>query len=186
VYAVQGPQDPSYSQLEIGNSKIVASMLGRIGAGTEFVLVAGHSSGSFVAHELLGQLAGGFDPGNVTAGMVVYFDLDGGQSGLSQPIVDRLRKAYFVAALDGATGTYSPNHDSMLSAGATYAAAGGYLEHDASASACNPGAAWCVHVTPITTTPHDPSNGGPADYADFSTSPVTHTWLDAKAAEAGL
>jgi len=62
----------------------------------------------------------------------------------------------------------------------------GYLEHDASASGCNAGAAWCVHVTPITTTPHDPSNGGPPDYADFSASAVTHTWLDAKAAEAGL
>jgi hypothetical protein len=186
VYAVQGPQDPSYSQLEIGNSKIVASLLGQVDAATGFVLVAGHSSGSFVAHELLGQLAGGLDPDDVTAGKVVYFDLDGGQSGLSQPIVGRLRRAYFVAALDGATGTFSPNHDSMTSAGATYAAAGGYLENDSSASGCDPGAQWCVHVTLINTQPHDKSNGGSADYADFVDRPVAHAFIDAKATEAGL
>ena len=44
------------------------------------------SSGTFVAHELLGQLQGGLDPMNVTAGKVVYFDLDGAGAGLSVPI----------------------------------------------------------------------------------------------------
>lgn len=187
IWAVQGPNDPSYSNLEIGNSKIVAAMLPRVGAQTKFVLVAGHSSGSFVAHELLGQLAGGLDPQAVTAGRVVYFDLDGGESGLTAASVARLRKAYFVGSRDGATGTDSPNLSTMQAAGATYASAGGYWQNDASSSGCDAGAAWCVHVTLITTRPHDPTTGDPLlDYADFAGRPVCHSWIDAKASAAGL
>jgi hypothetical protein len=151
VWAVQGPNNPAYSNLEIGNSKIVAALLPKVGPSTRFVLAVGHSSGSFVAHELLGQLEGGLDPNGVTANRVVYFDLDGGQSGLSGPIVGRLKRAYFAASRDGAT--WSPNAQAMKSLGATYAGAGGYYENDASGSGCNAGATWCVHVTLITTKP---------------------------------
>ena len=187
IWAVQGPNDPSYSNFEIGNSKIVAAMLPLVGASTKFILVAGHSSGSFVAHEMLGQLDGGLDPMNVTAGLVVYFDLDGGESGLTASSVGRLRRAYFVSSLDGATGTYSPNADTMKTLGQTYASAGGYLENDASQSGCNAGADWCVHMTLITTKPHDPTNSdAQPDYSDFSGRPVCQAYVDEKAQEAGL
>lgn len=187
IWAVQGPSDPSYSAKEIGNSKIVAAMLPHVSASTKFVLVAGHSSGSFVAHELLGQLQSGLDPAGVTNKKVVYFDLDGGTTGLGAPIVDRLRRAYFVGSFDAATSTYSPNHADMQSAGATYPAAGGYWQNDASGSGCNAGAVWCVHVTLITTKPHDPTTGDPLrDYSEFSGRSVVHAYVDAKATEAGL
>lgn len=187
VYAVQGPADPSYSQFEIGNSKIAAALGTEVQASTPFVLVAAHSSGSFVAHELLGQLAGGLDPGGVTAGKIVYFDLDGGQSGLTQASVDRLRKAYFTSAFDAGTGTYSPNHGTMTALGATYASKGGYFDTDASAAGCQAGATWCLHMTLITTRPHDPTAAdGVPDYSDFAGRPVQHDYVDAKAAEAGL
>jgi hypothetical protein len=187
IFAVQGPNDPSYSNFEIGNSKLVAAMLPRVASGTKFILVAGHSSGSFVAHEMLGQLAGGLDPTNITAGRVVYFDLDGGESGLTQSIVARLRHAYFVASRDGATGTDSPNMPTMQSLGATYASAGGYWQNDASGSGCDAGAVWCVHTTLITTVPHDPTTGSPqADYSDFKGRSVTTAYIEAKAKEAGL
>jgi hypothetical protein len=187
VYCVQGPADPGYSQLEIGNSKIVAHLLGQIGPGTKYILAAAHSSGSFVAHELLQQLAGGLDPQGLTAGKVVYFDLDGGSSGLSAPIVARLHSAYFIGARDGATGTDSPNHAVMVNAGATYAAAGGFWELDASGSGCDAGATWCVHMTLVTTQPHDPTKAdGIADYSDFAGRAVAKAYIDAKAGEAGL
>ena len=187
VWAVQGPADPSYSGAEIGNSKIIAALLPHVSTATKFILAVGHSSGSFVAHELLGQLAGGHDPGGVTDKRVVYFDLDGGTTGLSTTIVDRLRRAYFVGSLDGPTGTFSPNHGDMEGAGATYAAAGGYWQNDAAGSGCNAGAKWCVHVTLITTRPHDPTNADPLrDYSDFAGRPVCTSYLDAKGAEAGL
>jgi hypothetical protein len=187
LWAVQGPNDPQYVNAEIGNSKIVAKMVPLVDSQTKFILAAGHSSGSFVAHELLGQLAGGLDPKGVTAGRVVYFDLDGGGTGLTTQSVDRLRNAYFVGSHDGKTNTDSPNLGDMQSLGATYASAGGYWQNDASGSGCNAGAQWCVHVTLITTRPHDPTNASPQlDYSDFAGRPVCHTWIDAKSTEAGL
>jgi hypothetical protein len=187
LWAVQGPNDRTYSNLEIGNSRIVTTMLPLVGQRTHFVLVAGHSSGSFVAHELLGRLAGGMDNQGVTAGRVVYFDLDGGGSGLTPRAVGRLRHAYFVAAHDGMTGTDSPRLATMRSLGATYASAGGYWQDDAGDSRCNEGAQWCVHDALITTRPHAPTNAsGQLDYTDFTGRPACHSWIDAKADEAGL
>jgi hypothetical protein len=166
LWAVQGPNDLTYSNFEIGNSRIVATLLPLVGPSTRFVLVAGHSSGSFVAHELLGRLAGGMDLEGVTAGRVVYFNLDGGASGLTSGAVGRLRHAYFVAAHDGKTGTDSPRLATMRSLGATYASAGGYWEDDARDSGCHAGAQWCVH--------------------DALIRDACHSWIDAKADEAGL
>ncbi len=186
VYAVQGPAQPGYDSAEIGNSKIAAALGEQLSAETGFVLMVGHSSGSFVAHELLRQLEGGLDPSGATAGRVVYFNLDGGLGGLTQPAVDRLRRGYFVGALDGDSGTASPNRGDMMNGGAIYGAAGGYWELDASGSGCAPGATWCVHMTPITTLPHDPGDGSEIDYADFEGRPVTHSFIDAKIDEAGL
>jgi hypothetical protein len=187
LWAVQGPNDRTYSNLEIGNTRIVATMLPLVGPRTRFVVVAGHSSGSFVAHELLGRLAGGMDPEGVTAGRVVYFNLDGGASGLTVRSVGRLRHVYFVAAHDGATGTDSPRLATMRSLATTYASAGGYWQDDASDSGCQQGAQWCVHDTLITTRPHAPTSASAQlDYSDFTGRPASHGWIDAKADEAGL
>jgi len=185
VYAVQGPADVSYSQLEIGNSKIAASLVARGGSG--FILALAHSSGSYVAHELLRQVAGGLDAGGVTADRIVYFDLDGGIAGLDGPTVARTRRAYFVAARDASTGTDSPNRSSMIAGAEAYPDRGGYYELDGSGAGCNAGATWCLHMTLITTKPHDPSNAnGPADYGDYEGRPVEHAFVEAKSTDAGL
>lgn len=188
LWAVQGPNLIEYQNKEIGNSKIAELLVSKVSATTKFALVLAHSSGSFVAHELLGQLAGGLDPNDVTAGKVVYFDLDGGQSGLSTPIVARLRKAYFVSPLDKTNGTPGFNTASMQSAGATYASAGGFLEVDASASGCNAGATACVHVSLVNAHPHDPSTALlDLDYGMLDTAhPVAVAYLTMKATEAGI
>jgi hypothetical protein len=187
LWAVQGPNELTYGNLEIGNSRIVTTLLPLVGPGTRFVLVAGHSSGSFVAHELLGRLAGGLDPQGITAGRVVYFNLDGGASGLTPGAVGRLRRAYFVAAHDGNTGTDSPRMETMRSLGATYASAGGYWQGEASDAGCRRGARWCVHDTLITTRPHLATRASPQlDYSDFTGRQPCHTWIDAKADEAGI
>ncbi len=187
VYAVQGPADVYYSGFEIGNSKIAGALQAQVGVDTEFVLVAAHSSGTYVAHELLGQLESGLDPSGVTDGRVVYFDLDGGSGGLYPAAVDRLRKAYFVAAVDPAIGTYSPNQPTMASTGATYASKGGYFELDVSGSGCNAGGVWCMHMTVITEHPHDPNvASGNTDYTDYAASSVVTRYITQKASEAGL
>jgi hypothetical protein len=187
LWAVQGPGDRTYSNREIGNARIIATMLPLVGERTRVVIVAGHSSGSFVAHELLARLAGGMDPRGVTEGRVVYFDLDGGASGLTPRSVGRLRHAYFVAAHDGTTGTDSPRLATMRSLGATYPSAGGYWQDDARDSGCREGAQWCVHDALITTRPHAAANASAQlDYSDFAGRDACHSWIDAKADEAGL
>ncbi|NUO52100.1 MAG: hypothetical protein HOV80_24880 [Polyangiaceae bacterium] len=187
VFAVQGPADVTYAGFEIGNSKIAASLSTLLSPSSQFVLVLGHSSGSYVAHELISQLAGGFDTTGVTNDKLVYFNLDGAVGGLDGTSVDRLRKAYFVGAVDGTTGTGSPNLPSMQNGGATYQDKGGYIELDVSGSGCNPGATWCVHMTLITTLPHDPADAsGILDYSDFEGRPVSRDFIDDKAMEADL
>jgi hypothetical protein len=187
LWAVQGPNDRRYANFEIGNSRIAATLLPLVGEKTHFVLVAGHSSGSFVAHELLGRLAGGMDPSGVTAGRVVYFNLDGGAEGLTTTSVGRLRHAYFVAAHDSITDTDSPRLTVMRSLGTTYASAGGYWEDDVADSMCHGGAKWCVHDTLITTRPHAKARASAQlDYSEFAGRQACHAWIDAKADEAGL
>lgn len=186
LYAIKGPADPGYDAQEIGNSHVASALVsGQVTASTKFILVAGHSSGSFVADELLEQLATGADPGNVTANKVVFFDLEGGEKYVSSAAINRLHRAYYVGAHDGAT--LSPNHADKVSLGSEHAAKGGFFDYDAGSSGCNAGASWCVHVSLVITMPHDPSTGDPLkDYSDFTGRPVNHAWLDAKAAQAGL
>lgn len=178
VWAVQGPSQPDYSQDEIGNSKIAAAMIPLVSSSTPFVILVAHSSGAFVAEELLEQLAGGADPNDVTKDLVVYFALDGGGSA-SDAAIDRTRNAYFVSSHDGAT--QSANYDAMTSLAATYASKGGFYDNDATGSGCDPGAEWCVHDTLVTTKPHDPTSlDVPEDYSDFAGRPVCTSYLDAK------
>ncbi|MFO0652570.1 MAG: hypothetical protein U0326_40520 [Polyangiales bacterium] len=172
VYAVQGPRDSLYNAQEIGNSRLIAHMLPRLAPGAR-ILVAAHSSGGFVASELLVQLyARGLDPTHLTAGRVSYWDLDGGAVGLNASIVGQLHHAWFVWA--SANGVQSPNASVMRSLGSTYASAGGALMIDANASGCR--ATWCVHMTLITNTPHNPdASSAMADYASFDASHTVAT-----------
>lgn len=91
-----------------------------------------------------------------------------------------------MGALDGDTGTGSPNRGDMMNGAAIYAAAGGYWELDATGSGCAASATWCVHMTPITTLPHDPDDSSEIDYVDFDERPVAQSFIDAKSEDAGL
>lgn len=190
VWAVQGPAVVDYSGLEIGNDKVASSLVAHTGPNTKYILVAAHSAGSFVAHELLNHLAGTADPKGVTKGKVVYFSLDGGRRGapdvtaLSTATVARLRKAYFVVPYASKIDTYGIDTNSMQIMGSTY---GGYFTVDANAAGCHAGANYCLHMTLVTTKPHDPDGAVAAlDYGDFSGRPVTTAYLAKKAVEAGL
>jgi hypothetical protein len=174
VWAVRGPDDSHYEHKEIGNTKIGAR-LRAVAPAASFVLVAAHSSGSCVAHELFKQLAEGRDPEGVTAGKIVYFNLDGIEKGLTPDSAARLRRAYFVAAVDRATDTVSPNANDMRRTAELYAhwAPASYMEHDARAAGCAEGGRWCLHVTLVTNGPHD-SRAARAhlDYTDFAAAGV--------------
>ncbi len=183
VWAVRGPDDSHYENKEIGNTKIGARLRG-VAPAASFVLVAAHSSGSCVAHELFKQLAEGRDPEGSTAGKIVYFNLDGIEKGLAPESVARLRRAYFVGAVDRATRTVSPNEGEMRRAALQYAR--DYVEYDARGAKCASGASWCLHVSLVTNAPHDPrGTRSHLDYSEFSNGVATR-FFDAKADEAGI
>lgn len=170
VYAVKGPQDPGYNAREIQNTKLRAH-LRTIDDGTSPICVIGHSSGSFVAHELLSQLynAGSAD----TLARISYYDLDGGGSGLDDNIVESLGKITFVYAHDPVAGL-SQNSSAAKSLAAAYAPIAKLFEVRVSGTGCHTGAGWCLHDVLITHKPHNPSTYDLAnDYTDFVNRPVT-------------
>ncbi|MBX7097260.1 MAG: hypothetical protein K1X89_06095 [Myxococcaceae bacterium] len=186
LFAVQGPADSLYNGLEIGNSKIAAALNRLVSPRMGFIVVAGHSSGSFVADELLQQLDTGADPSGALGSRLVYFDLDGDQRYVAASGINRLRRAYYVNAYSAAAGTASYNHAVMNSLGAAFAGKGGTYQYEASGSGCTGGGVFCVHIALINTHPHDPQNGSGIDYADFGGRPVNFAWLDAKEQDAAL
>jgi hypothetical protein len=145
--AVRGPAAVDYAGREIGNAALAELLLSRPRG---LVIVAAHSSGSFVAHELFAELEAMGPRGTAMLGRTVYYDLDGGEAGLTPEFVGHLRRAYFVYAEDGTTGTRSANAGTMIELGARYAWAGGVLAVNASRSGCRPGATWCLHDALVT------------------------------------
>lgn len=176
IYAVKGPADAGYDAREIGNSKLRAHLATLPAAS---IYVVAHSSGAFVAHELLQQL---WAAGNTAVlGRIAYANLDGGSSGLTTSIVAALDKIAFGYARDPSLASgLSQNAASAMSLGATYAAYGSAFEVVVSGTGCASGAGWCLHDVLITHRPHDPHSYNLAlDYTDFEGRPVTTEYLDA-------
>jgi len=179
IYSVQGPADPQYLAKEIGNSKLVAHLLKIIADGNlNLVFVAGHSSGSFVAHEFLGQITGGLDPNRHLQNKVVYFNLDGGSTGYTSAISKYLIKTYFVYAHDPNTGTNSPNAATMQFEGGSFGAKAQRIGLS-EPGLCISGAIWCLHMTMITTHPHfNNQASAQLDYGSIDAAhPVQTAWL---------
>ena len=177
IYAVQGPEDPGYDAKEIGNSKLRAH-LATIDDGVSPIIVVAHSSGVFVAHELLGQLynAGSMD----ILSRISYACLDGGGTGLDDDIVASLGQVTFAYAHDPTLDDgYSENHDAAIDLGEEYAPKATTFEVTVPSTGCDDGAGWCLHDVLITHRPHDPSFYDLADdYTDFVNRPVTTEYLD--------
>lgn len=174
IYAVKGPADPGYNAREIGNSKLRAH-LRTFDDGTSPIYVVAHSSGSYVAHELLAQLASAGTT-NVL-GRIHYANLDGGGSGLTSSIVSSLADIEFVYARDPSLASgLSKNSGTAMVLGMTY---GRVFEVRVPNSGCASGAGWCLHDVVITHRPHNAQTFDLArDYTDFTGRPVTTEYLD--------
>lgn len=178
IYAVQGPADASYSGREIANTALRAH-LATIDDGISPIYVIAHSSGSYVAHELLGQLyrAGKTD----VLSRITYACLEGGGSGLDQDIVDSLYAITFVYAHDPTlVHGYSENAGAEQSLGAEYAPHSTTYDVVVPDAGCDDGAGWCMHDVVVTHRPHHSWSYDLADdYTDFANRPVTTEYLDA-------
>lgn len=177
VYAVKGPQDSGYNAKEIANSKLRAH-LATLDDGSSPIFIVAHSSGAFVAHEILNQWhSKGMQ--SVLA-RVRYANLDGGGSGLSTTLVGELDMISFVYAKDPTLARgLSQNAGAAIALGQTYRAFGAAFEVTQPNTGCNSGAGWCLHDVVITQKPHDATTYNLAlDYTDFEDRPVTTAYLD--------
>ena len=176
LYAVRGPSDPGYNNKDIANTKLDTHLIGGPAPDAPFVMVAAHSSGSYVASEMFGQVfEGSHDPAHALAHKVVYADLDGG--GLDAHLIASLKKVAFVWAQDTTLSQgRSANAGGMEALGAEHGNLGVRLVADH--SGCHSGAKWCLHDLLITTRPHDPSTFDLVrDYTDFVGRPVQSAWI---------
>lgn len=177
VYAVKGPQDSGYSAKEIANSKLRAH-LETFDDGVAPIYIVAHSSGAFVAHEILNQW---HDKGMQSVlARVRYANLDGGGSGLNATLVSELDKISFVYAKDPTLAQgLSQNSGAAMALGYTYRAYGSAFEVLQPNTGCNSGAGWCLHDVVITQKPHNPNMYNlELDYTDFENRPVTTAYLD--------
>jgi hypothetical protein len=182
LYAVRGPSDPGYRGRELGNRALADHLARGAARDAPFVLVAAHSSGAFVAHELLGELRrGGLDADGAIRAKTVYANLDGGGSGLDASLVRSLRRVAFVYAVDPTLAAgRSANADAAESLAAAYGSAPVRLV--VARSGCRSGARWCLHDLLVTTRPHDPDRYDLAnDYTRFDGRPVQTGWVEALA-----
>jgi len=177
VYAVQGPADPTYAAREISNTALRAH-LATLANATAPIYVVAHSSGTYVAHELLAQMHAAGSAALLSR--ISYANLDGGGAGLTTEIVAGLANIVFVYARDPTLESgLSQNSSGMRSLGATYAAYGQAFEITVPNTGCASGACWSLHDVVITHRPHDPRSFDIAnDYTDFVDRPVTTEYLD--------
>lgn len=177
VYAVKGPQDAGYNAKEIANTKLRAH-LATIDDGVSPIYIVAHSSGVFVAHEILNQW---HNKGALSVlARVRYANMDGGGSGLNTTLVGELDKITFVYAKDPTLARgLSQNSGAAVALGYTYRAYGSAFEVTQPNTGCNSGAGWCLHDVVITQKPHNPNMYNLAlDYTDFVNRPVTTAYLD--------
>ena len=172
IFAVRGPADPAYAAREIANTKLRAK-LATFDDGRAPIYVVAHSSGSYVAHELLAQVNNANQP---LLARMSYANLDGGGSGMTTTIANHLANLEFVYARDPAAGL-SKNAGAAMSLASAYGAPA--FEVRVQGTGCAPGAGWCLHDVVITHRPHNPSTFDLArDYTDFVNRTVTTEYLD--------
>ena len=166
LVAVKGPDDPAYlRRADIANSALAAELT-RAGYGA--VTLLAHSSGAYVAEELLGQLA----PTAGALARVRHYVLDGAARDLA-PHRASLGFLRFVYAKDGAL--LSRNATAMQSA----AAAAGLAPFEVRATGSGCTAADCLHDAVIIGRPWNPTTFDVArDYTQFAADrPVVTSYL---------
>ncbi len=170
LVAVKGPDDPRYvNRSDIANSALAAELTGR-GSGKLYgsITLVAHSSGAYVAEELLAGLA----PTPGALARVRYYNLDGGTRDLA-PHRAALGALRFVYAQDGTR--LSRNAGAMQSA----ASAAGLTPFvvDATGSGC--ASADCLHDAVVIARPWSATTFDVArDYTQFSPSrPVVTSYL---------
>lgn len=164
LFSVKGPEDVCYKEKEINLNKL-AEYIKNIIYATYFVdkvIIVAHSSGSFVANELLNILYGknGIAKDSFYVNKLYYFNLDGGIGGddcgesLENEVINSIVKIYAVAAYDSTTKMYSSNYEAMKQLSESYGDKSELIVVDATNSGCTD--KWCLHDALIINKPYNP------------------------------
>ena len=187
LYSVHGPRDIAYQGREIGTLELARhlSLLMQSYPESDTIIVAGHSSGAFVAHALFQDLYDGasVDSTHSTDGKIHYFVLDARLDNvptgveLTSASADRLEHIYGVHASFPSRSLYSLARNDMIALGERYGSRSSSLEIDASKSGCN--SPTCMHMTMINQKPYNSSNYDSRDYSAINPDhPVQTAYLD--------
>ena len=164
LFSVKGPEDVCNNGKEINLNKL-AEYIKNIIYATYFVdkvIIVAHSSGSFVANELLNILYGkiGIARDSFYVNKVHYFNLDGGIGGddcgesLESDVINSIVKIYTVSAYDSVSNMYSSNYETMKQLSEKYGDKSEMIVVDATNSGCTD--KWCLHDVLIINKPHNP------------------------------
>jgi hypothetical protein len=151
-YAIAGPQDTNYAGREIDTAALAADLARELALpGCTGATLIAHSSGAFVAHRTLQQLAA--LPGGADAlAKIGYLMLDGdsgsGELELTRALAWQIGAVTTVSARQGSLE--SPNAKKMRAL-ATQLPNTQHIVLDALGSPCDD--AWCVHELPISRAP---------------------------------
>jgi hypothetical protein len=163
LYSVKGPLDSQYFDREIGTLDLGRHLIALLKSnpGITRIVVAAHSSGSYVAHALFEDLytVAKIDSDHATDGKITYFNLDGGigsgGSGveITQPMADRLAHIYAVYASIPALKLSSANMAEMIALGNLFAPTSSAMQIDVTGCGCT--GKWCVHDALINQVPYN-------------------------------
>lgn len=162
VFSVKGPDTPCYLEKEIADSLLALKLIDLCATEKiDKIIIAAHSSGSFVAHNMLQYLFGknNLDKNNLVKDKIVYFNLDGGIGSnecgapLDTNIAEHLNKIYAVYAYDSNTQKYSSNYETMISLSKMFKNSQQIIV-EAKNSGCV--GKWCLHDVLINRKPYNP------------------------------
>ncbi len=162
VFAVKGPDSPCYDEREIADSLLAIKLLDICkNENITNIIIAAHSSGSFVAHHFFQYLFGttNLDSLGIIKNKIIYFNLDGGiGSGecgfpIDENIASKLNSIYAVYAYDSTTNKYSSNYETMILLSKKFTNS---YEIRLDVSDCGCTGKWCIHDALIIKKPYNP------------------------------
>lgn len=165
LFSVKGPNTACYKEQEIDNLSLAKNLI-KLANNNKIdkIIIAAHSSGSFVAHHLFKILFADkdLDSAKTLADKMYYFNLDGGigSQNCGVPIdsimVENLAHIYAVYAYDNDSKIFSPNKDDMIELSTIFKAKSTLLVMDVTGS--NSTGKWSVHDALINKKPHNPTS----------------------------
>lgn len=164
LISVKGPDEVCYKTKEI-DIKTLAEFVKNIIYATYFIdklIVIAHSSGSFVANELLNTMYGtnGIARDSFYVNKLHYFNLDGGIGGdecgvsIDTSVIRHIKKIYAVAVYDSSSNLYSANFETMKKLSESYGDKSELVLIKSNESGCID--KWCLHDVLIINKPYNP------------------------------